>query len=365
MKYNRRRGVAYVKFTTIDDADDCVKKLNNQRWGKNHVGAVYDETNPYYNTDEPESLPEERALYAEDAMDDGSPICLKVSIDPATGDAHFDFTGTGPMVYGNCNAPPAVSYSAIIYGLRCMVDTDIPLNQGCLKPIKVTIPENTILNPSIECAVVGGNVLTSQRVTDVVFKAFQACAASQGCMNNLTFGDDTFGYYETICGGHGAGPTWHGKSCVHTHMTNTRITDPEILESRYPVILREFGERVGTGGRGQYNGGNGCIRRIEFCRDLEVGILSERRAKQPYGLQGGEDGKCGMNLIHTAKGSTVNIGPKTQYSAKKGDAIEILSPGGGAYGAVDDGSKDESKEKRRLNLTGGSVHARKLAMHSA
>lgn len=178
--------------------------------------------------------------HAIDYMDDGTPIELTIEIDPTTGNACFDFEGTGPQILGNLNAPPAVTYSAVIYSLRSLVGQDIPLNQGCLTPIEFKIPSYSLLNPSDDVGVVGGNVLTSQRVVDVVLKAFKACAASQGCMNNLTFGDDRFGYYETIAGGAGAGPTWEGRSGVHTHCTNTRITDPEILERRYPGELTKF-----------------------------------------------------------------------------------------------------------------------------
>lgn len=191
---------------------------------------------------------------------------LTVTIDRTEGSAVFDFSGSGWEIYGNLNAPPAVTCSAVIYCLRCLLpDSDIPLNQGCLTPIEIRIPKGSILNPSPRAAVVGGNVLTSQRVTDVILLAFQACAASQGCMNNLTFGSDkTGGYYETIAGGSGAGPTWQGCDGVHTHMTNTRITDAEILERRYAVILRRFGIRDGSGGRGRFRGGNGVVREIEF-----------------------------------------------------------------------------------------------------
>lgn len=214
------------------------------------------------------NLPVVGSVSAQDFLDDGTPICLKITIDRSDGSAVFDFEGTGYEIFGNLNAPPAVTASAVIYCLRCLLtgSVDIPLNQGCLKPIQIRIPENSILNPSAEAAVVGGNVLTSQRVTDVVLRAFEACAASQGCMNNLTFGDDSMGYYETIAGGAGAGPTWHGASGVHTHMTNTRITDPEILERRYPVLLRQFSLREGSGGAGTYRGGDGVVRDLEFLR---------------------------------------------------------------------------------------------------
>ena len=256
---------------------------------------------------------EGKDLQAMDFMDDGSPICLKITIDPEKGEAVFDFEGTGPEVYGNINAPEAVTYSAIIYCLRCLIDQDIPLNQGCLKPIDVRIPEGCFLSPSEKAAVVGGNVLTSQRVTDVVFKCFEACAASQGDTNNLTFGyggnfksngqngeakkaEKGFGYYETIAGGSGAGKDWEGTSGVHTHMTNTRITDAEVFERRYPVILREFSLRPGSGGVGQHKGGDGVIRDIEFRIPVQVSILSERRVYKPYGLHGGGDAQCGKNI---------------------------------------------------------------------
>uniref|UniRef100_A0A8C8S128 5-oxoprolinase, ATP-hydrolysing n=1 Tax=Pelusios castaneus TaxID=367368 RepID=A0A8C8S128_9SAUR len=223
---------------------------------------------------------------AQDHMDDGSPIRLKVEPSSLQGSAVFDFTGSGHEVYGNCNAPRAITISALIYCLRCMVGQEIPLNQGCLAPVQVLIPKGSILDPSPEAAVVGGNVLTSQRVVDVIFRAFEACAASQGCMNNVTFGNEAVGYYETVAGGAGAGPHWHGRSGVHTHMTNTRITDPEILEKRYPVILRCFGLCRGTGGQGQFRGGDGVIRELLFRQELLLSVLSERRAFQPYGLHG-------------------------------------------------------------------------------
>merc|ERR1712023_510555 len=202
-------------------------------------------------------------------MDDGTPISLKITINRRNGSAVFDFQGTGPELYGNLNAPPAVTSSAVIYCLRCLIpDSDVPLNQGCLMPITISIPEGTLLNPSAEAGVVGGNVLTSQRVTDVIFRAFNAVAASQGCMNNLTFGNASMGYYETIAGGAGAGPGWNGESGVHTHMTNTRITDPEILERRFPIILRQFELRQGSGGQGAFKGGDGVVRKLQFRKPL-------------------------------------------------------------------------------------------------
>lgn len=226
------------------------------------------------------------SLQAEDRMDDGSFIRLKVDIDGESGQSVWNFTGTSPQVWGNLNAPRAITLSAIIYCLRCMVEYDIPLNQGCLKPVKIVIPKHSILDPDETAAVVGGNVLTSQRIVDVILNAFSKCAASQGCMNNITFGNEKFGYYETVAGGSGAGPTWHGASGKHTHMTNTRITDPEILEKRYPIILRTFCLNPGTGGEGKFRGGDGVVRELVFRTAMTLSILSERRVFQPYGLKG-------------------------------------------------------------------------------
>ncbi|KAK7429162.1 hypothetical protein QQZ08_004377 [Neonectria magnoliae] len=273
-------------------------------------------------------------LTAVDYMDDGTPISLKITISPE-GSATFDFAGTGPQVLGNTNAPMAITHSAIIYCLRGLISSSVPLNQGCLAPINIKIPEGSILNPGAGLAVVGGNVLTSQRVTDVVLRAFRACAASQGCCNNLTFGTggkdpitgehkDGFGYYETIAGGAGSGPTWHGQSGVHTHMTNTRITDPEVFEKRYPCILRRFELRQGSGGKGRFNGGDGTIREIEFRVPVQCSILSERRSRQPYGMEGGGDGKSGINLVivddvMTGKKKMVNLGGKATTKLLPGE----------------------------------------------
>ncbi|CAG8585581.1 17192_t:CDS:10 [Acaulospora morrowiae] len=294
-------------------------------------------------------------LKATDYMDDGTPINLQITIEEKEGSAIFDFAGTGPEVYGNTNAPLSVTCSAIIYCLRSLITNDIPLNQGCLSPIDIRIPENSILNPSDRAAVVGGNVLTSQRLVDTILKAFQACAASQGDCNNLTFGKDEitvngkkvkdgWGYYETIAGGSGAGPTWNGQSGVHVHMTNTRITDPEILERRldHSVLLREFSLRKGSGGKGLHRGGNGVIRDLEFRDSIQVSILSERRVYHPYGLNGGKDGSRGLNLwIRKNNGSDhgkriLNLGGKNTFKVGIGDRVIICTPGGGGWGVSAD-----------------------------
>ncbi|CAN4116929.1 unnamed protein product [Withania somnifera] len=270
----------------------------------------------------------------EDYMDDGSSIHLKLTIDSRKGDTFFDFSGTSPEVYGNWNAPEAVTAAAVIYYVRCLVNVDIPLNQGCLAPVKIYIPPISFLSPSDKAAVVGGNVLTSQRVTDVVLTAFQACACSQGCMNNLTFGVNTFGYYETIGGGSGAEPTWDGTSDVQCHMANTHMTDPEIFEQRYPLILHKFGIRENSGGAGQHKGGDGIIREIEFKRPVIVSILSERRVHAPRGLMGGKDGARGANFLITKDERKVYVGGKNTIEVQAGEILQILTPGGGGWGSV-------------------------------
>ncbi|ORY90934.1 Hydantoinase B/oxoprolinase [Leucosporidium creatinivorum] len=352
-------------------------------------------------------------LYAIDHLDDGTPIELAIKIDEKEGSAVFDFEGTGPEIFGNLNAPVSVTYSAIIYCLRAMVDQDIPLNQGCLVPITVNLPPGSCLNPSATAAVVGGNVCTSQRVTDVVLKAFEAAAASQGCCNNLTFGTGGkneqgehvagFGYYETIAGGSGAGPHWDGTSGVHVAMTNTRITDPEILERRYPTILHQFSLRKGSGGKGSHRGGDGVIREIEFLEPIQCSILSERRVYQPYGLAGGGPGQCGRNLwvkqprsndgdlpsSSPSSGTTtpdpssnpfnpsssaadspapriINLGGKATVKMGRGDRIIIETPGGGAWGSEGEERKIREREGRHgRGDARGSVRERGAAMEGA
>jgi 5-oxoprolinase (ATP-hydrolysing) len=272
----------------------------------------------------------------EDRMDDGTAIRLALTI---TGDrAVFDFTGTGPVTRGNLNANRAIVSSALIYCLRCLIDEDIPLNAGILAPIDLILPD-CFLNPPphadpAECpAVAGGNVETSQRLVDVVFGALQSVAASQGTMNNLSLGNERFGYYETICGGSGAGPGFDGADAVHTHMTNTRLTDPEVLESRYPLRLVRFAIRTGSGGNGKHNGGCGVIREIEFLEPLQVSILSQRRTTAPYGLAGGSAGQPGRNTLHRAgQPEPIDLGPVAQIHANPGDRLTIETPGAGGYG---------------------------------
>ncbi|MBN2645696.1 MAG: hydantoinase B/oxoprolinase family protein [Desulfuromonadaceae bacterium] len=277
-------------------------------------------------------------LRAREQLDDGTPLCLALSIEP-NGRACFDFSGSGAQQWGNLNAPRAVTLSAVLYCLRCLVEEALPLNQGCLRPVQLEIPVGSVLDPCAKAAVVGGNVLTSQRLVDLIFRAFGCVAASQGCMNNLTFGDEDFGYYETLGGGTGAGPGWAGADGVHSHMTNTRITDVEILENRYPVLVRTFSLRRGSGGEGRWRGGDGLVRELEFLRPLQVAILSERRVFAPYGLEGGANGRVGYNSLLRVDGSCFALGGKNALPVVAGDRIRIETPGGGGYGAVEQRQK--------------------------
>ncbi|XP_039760263.1 5-oxoprolinase [Pararge aegeria] len=305
-------------------------------------------------------------LEATEYLDSGTPITLTITLDKDLGSAVCDFTRTGIEVWGNLNAPRAITLSALIYCLRCMVGHDVPLNQGCLNPVKVIIPVGSILDPSEDAAVVGGNVLTSQRIVDVVFKAFQVCAASQGCMNNLTLGETSWGYYETVAGGSGAGPGWHGTGGVHTHMTNTRITDVEIVEIRYPILVTHFSLREGSGGRGQWNGGDGVTRELVFRRTVQLSVLTERRAFQPYGMNGGEPGARGLNLLERVNGRVINLGGKASVVAYPGDKYIMNSPGGGGYGRPSD-VNEPSKQTEKLYsefLERGSVYEYRSAQES-
>lgn len=266
----------------------------------------------------------------EDSLDCGARIACTVSI---AGDrAIVDFSGTDAQLDSNLNAPPAVTIAAVLYVFRTLIAKPIPLNGGCLEPVEIRIPEGSLLNPRRPAAVVGGNVETSQRVCDVLYGALGVLAAGQGTMNNFLFGNDRFGYYETICGGAGAGNGFHGASAVHVHMTNTRITDPEVLEHRYPVVVREFSIRRGSGGVGKWRGGDGVRRSIEFLEPMQVSLLMERRTTQPFGLHGGEPGAPGRNLL-ARNGVTTALPGHASLHVEPGDVITIETPGGGGYGA--------------------------------
>jgi len=266
-------------------------------------------------------------------MDDGSLLRVAVRVDHDSRSAVIDFTGTGPQRPDNFNAPPAVTRAAVLYCFRCLVGADIPLNDGCLRPITIIVPEGSFLAPRPPAAVVAGNVEVSQAVTNALFGALGAIACSQATMNNFTFGDGTFQYYETICGGTGAGPGFDGTSAVQTHMTNTRMTDPEILELRYPVLLEEFSIRRGSGGAGRWRGGDGAVRRIRFLAPMTAVILASRRTVPPFGLAGGADGAPGRQRVERADGTVVELSGTDRVELLPGDVVVIETPGGGGYGS--------------------------------
>ncbi len=265
-------------------------------------------------------------------MDFGGRIAVAIRVDRAARRATIDFTGTSAQAAGNFNAPLAVTRAAVLYVFRCLVQDDIPLNDGCLEPLDLVVPEGSLLNPRYPAAVVAGNVETSQAVTAALLGAAGAAAASQGTMNNFTFGNASHQYYETICGGAGAGPGFAGASAVHTHMTNTRLTDPEVLEWRYPVVLESFAVRHGSGGAGRWAGGNGAVRRIRFLESMTAAILSQSRLIPPFGLAAGSPGLPGRTWIARADGRIEHLGPADETLVAAGDAIVIETPGGGGYG---------------------------------
>jgi 5-oxoprolinase (ATP-hydrolysing) len=270
-----------------------------------------------------------------DHLDDGTPIACTITIRDK--DATIDFTGTGAPSAGNLNATPAIVTACVLYAFRCLMpDDDVPLNEGALAPLEIVIPDPCVLRPPRGAAVVGGNVETSQRVVDVVLGALGVAAASQGTMNNLSYGDATFGCYETIAGGAGATAVRDGADAVHTHMTNTRMTDPEVLERRHPVRVRRFAIRRGSGGTGAHRGGDGIVRELEVLRPLTVSILSERRGPYaPYGVGGGAPGALGVNRLLRAGSTTAEILPaKIQLDLSPGDRLILETPGGGAWGSA-------------------------------
>lgn len=267
-------------------------------------------------------------------LDDGNQIQVTITIDHESRNAKIDFTGTSPQLETNFNAPSAVCKAAVLYVFRTLVNDDIPLNAGCLKPLEIIIPEGCMLNPHYPAAVVAGNVETSQAITDALYGALGVMAASQGTMNNFTFGNERYQYYETICGGSGAGADFDGTDAVQTHMTNSRLTDPEVLEWRFPVLLESFSIRPHSGGKGCHRGGNGVIRRLRFLEPMTAAILSSHRVIPPYGLQGGETGALGHNYVERNQGNVEELGSTAAVEMNQGDAFVIETPGGGGYGSV-------------------------------
>lgn len=268
-------------------------------------------------------------------MDNGSEIVVAIRIDRKNSSATIDFSGTSPQMTNNFNAPAAICRAAVLYVFRCLVAEDIPLNAGCLRPLKILIPENSLLNPSHPAAVVAGNVETSQCITDALFCALGVVAGSQGTMNNLTFGDQTFQYYETIAGGAGATRDFDGASGVQTHMTNSRITDPEILERRFPVLLRKYCYRNSPEGQGKTRGGQGLQREIQFLQPMSVNLLSGNRLNAPPGLAGGQAGARGNNQLLKTDGTLRELAATCEVNVESGDTLIISTPGGGGYGNSD------------------------------
>ena len=266
-------------------------------------------------------------------MDNGAHLRVRIRIGADRRSATLDFTGTSAQLPNNFNAPSAVCMAAVLYVFRTLVDADIPLNSGCLKPLNVVIPEGCMLKPRYPAAVVAGNVETSQCLTEALYGALRVMASAQGTMNNFTFGNQRYQYYETVGGGSGAGPQFDGADVVQTHMTNSRLTDPEVLEWRFPVRLESFEIRHGSGGRGRWRGGNGAVRRVRFLEPMTAAILSGHRLVRPHGMAGGEPGEAGRNYVLRADGQRTELGPFDQTEMAAGDIFVIESPGGGGYGA--------------------------------
>ena len=265
-------------------------------------------------------------------LDNGAEIHVEIHIDRAQRQAVIDFSGSSAQLANNFNAPSAVVRAAVLYVFRTLVEDDIPLNDGCLEPLEVRVPEGSMLNPRYPAAVAAGNVETSQAVTNALYGALGVLAAGQGTMNNFTFGNSDYQYYETICGGAGAGSGFDGASAVHTHMTNSRLTDPEVLEQRFPVLLRRFQIRRGSGGAGRWRGGDGVIREIEFRVPMTAALLANSHRVAPFGLAGGGAGQPGRALVRRADGGVELLGSTARADMRPGDAIVIETPGGGGFG---------------------------------
>ena len=313
------KGVAELRKMIVHFGEDVVKAYMGhvQDNAAESVRRVLDQ------------LPDGQFTYE---LDQGSKIEVKVTIDRVKREATVDFTGTSEQRPDNFNAPQPVTRAAVLYVFRVLVDGDIPMNAGCLRPIKIVVPEGSMLSPHYPAAVVAGNVEVSQAVTNCLFGATKAMAAAQGTMNNLTFGNNEYQYYETICSGAPAGPGFNGADAVHTHMTNSRLTDPEILETRFPVMLEDFHIRANSGGRGKWTAGNGTHRTIRALEELEFAILSGHRRVQPFGLEGGEDGQLGRNEVRRQDGAVEVLKGCDQVVLKAGEAFTIITPTGGGYG---------------------------------
>jgi 5-oxoprolinase (ATP-hydrolysing) len=266
-------------------------------------------------------------------LDNGQAIEVRITVDVERGSARVDFSGTSAQQANNFNAPRAVTVAAVLYVFRTLIDEPIPLNAGCLRPLAIDVPAGSMLDPMPPAAVVGGNVETSQCIVDALYGALGLQAAAQGTMNNFTFGNERYQYYETIAGGSGAGPDFDGTSGIQTHMTNSRLTDPEVLETRFPVLLREFSIRRGSGGDGLHRGGDGLVRRVEFREAMTAGVLANHRRIAPFGLEGGGPGATGRNWLRRARGAgSESLAATFSVAVEPGDEIEVETPGGGGFG---------------------------------
>jgi 5-oxoprolinase (ATP-hydrolysing) len=268
-------------------------------------------------------------------MDSGAVIAVRIAVDHEQRSATIDFTGTSPQLDTNFNAPSSVATAAVLYVFRTLVADDIPLNDGCLRPLRIVIPPGSMLAPGYPAAVAAGNVETSQAITGALYAALGVQAEGSGTMNNVTFGNQKYQYYETVGSGSGAGDGFAGASVVQTHMTNSRLTDPEVLEWRFPVLLEEFAIRRGSGGAGRWRGGDGAVRRIRFREQMTVSALSGHRRVPPYGLAGGSPGTPGRNRVQRADGTLVPVAGCDSVRVQPDDVLVIETPGGGGYGHLD------------------------------
>ena len=266
-------------------------------------------------------------------LDSGAEIKVRISVDKATRSAVVDFDGTSPQDELNYNAPLSICRAVVLYVFRTLVGSDIPMNEGCMKPLEVRVPKGSMINPEYPAAVISGNTEVSQAIADTLYGALGVIAGSQGTMNNFVYGNDTYQNYETICGGTGAGPTFDGADAVHSHMTNTRMTDPEVLETRFPVRVEEFSIRRGSGGTGKHSGGCGITRRLRFLEKMTVTVLTSHRKTVPFGAAGGAAGQPGQNLVQRSDGTIVNLSGNDEAAMAAGDVFIMHTPGGGGFGA--------------------------------
>ena len=279
-------------------------------------------------------------------LDSGDQIRVAISVDHKARQGTIDFTGTSPQNKFNYNAPLAICRAVVLYVFRTLVGADIPMNEGCLKPLTLVVPEGSMINPKAPAAVISGNTEVSQAIAYTLYGALGVIAGSQGTMNNFVYGNDNYQNYETICGGAGAGDGFDGASAVHSHMTNTRMTDPEVLETRFPVRLNEFSIRNGSGGQGRFNGGNGIVRKLQFLEPMTVTMLSSHRIITPHGAKGGDAGAIGENSVIRANGEHQTLRGNDEISVLSGDVVVLKSTGGGGFGERKQKSVHKMKRKQ-------------------